>query len=355
MNNQKRTLTPEQESLIPIYVNNWEKITLSTEEIDCLKAWEAVKAIYNILELPEPDIYFFDSPVKMAKAAAKEVKRQVNNLIYPRVIDRLIFFLHQTIFHPILQAYESKKKDYLYFIDRCINLDRLVIRRDSDRNVILGIVVEGLYIFASAFKTDYIGEEEIFIDYCLNVLDLNVPEDIKRKWQIYKSFIESCGLIFPSEDECLICNRPKKISFDSENRIHAVGEAAIQYRDGFSIYANSGVRLPEKYGKIHPKEWQPQWLLTEENAELRRVLIQNIGYEKICQELAATTLNTWREYELIKIDKDLDIEQINLLKMTCPSTNRIHILRVPPYIKTAREAITWRNWDIDPEEFTIET
>jgi hypothetical protein len=44
-----------------------------------------------------------------------------------------------------------------------------------------------------------------------------------------------------------------------------------------------------------------------------------------------------------------------LLKMTCPSTKHIHALRVPPDLQTAREAIRWINWDIDPEEFSIQT
>ena len=41
--------------------------------------------------------------------------------------------------------------------------------------------------------------------------------------------------------------------------------------------------------------------------------------------------------------------------MTCPSTNYIHVLRVPPELTSAREAITWVNWDIDPDRFSIET
>lgn len=41
--------------------------------------------------------------------------------------------------------------------------------------------------------------------------------------------------------------------------------------------------------------------------------------------------------------------------MTCPSTGFIHVLRVPPDIHSAREAIRWVNWETDPEEFSIQT
>jgi hypothetical protein len=126
--------------------------------------------------------------------------------------------------------------------------------------------------------------------------------------------------------------------------------------------------LPEQYGKVHPHQWQSEWLLTEDNVELRRVLIQGIGYDRICQELQASELDTWHEYTLLKIDADIDAyepplwndeaplrEPIYLLKMTCPSTGHIHALRVPPAMTTAREAIRWVNWDIDPEAFAVQT
>jgi hypothetical protein len=115
-----------------------------------------------------------------------------------------------------------------------------------------------------------------------------------------------------------------------------------------------GVELPRHYW-THLSQWQAKWLLTEPNAEVRQMLIQQIGYERICQELAAQALDTWREYTLLKIDADVDVEPIHLLKMTCPSTGYLHILRVPPTTTSAREAIRWVNWDVDPEAFAVET
>ncbi len=114
------------------------------------------------------------------------------------------------------------------------------------------------------------------------------------------------------------------------------------------------VDLPRRYW-IKFSEWNPKWLLDEENAEIRRVLIQHIGYDRICQELGAIDLDNWREYTLLKIDADIDDEPIVLLKMTCPSTGHIHILRVPPAMTSAEAAITWVNHGIHPDEFAVQT
>ncbi|RUR75278.1 DUF6745 domain-containing protein [Chlorogloeopsis fritschii PCC 9212] len=160
----------------------------------------------------------------------------------------------------------------------------------------------------------------------------------------------------PFEKVCVECDRSRQISLDSENRLHKEAEPVIQFADGWHTgYYHHGVKIPEKYGKVHSQQWQPHWLLEEDNAELRRVLIQAIGYDRISQELKAQELDVWQEYTLLCIDVDVDVEPICLLKMTCPSTGRIHVLRVPPEIKSAREAISWVNWGIDPEEFSVQT
>ncbi|MEH2075257.1 MAG: DUF6745 domain-containing protein [Nostoc sp.] len=190
------------------------------------------------------------------------------------------------------------------------------------------------------------------LDFSFKVL--NFDYDVK-KFQHYQSLIIECGWIFAFEKVAIICDRPLHLRFDNENRLHAEGEPAIEFTDGYSLYSHHGITLPEKYGKIYPQQWQSQWLLTEENAELRRVLIQGIGYARICQELQAIELDTWQEYTLLKIDNDVDEEPIYLLKMTCPSTSFIHTLRVPPNMKSAREAIRWVNWGVDPEAFGVQT
>ena len=139
------------------------------------------------------------------------------------------------------------------------------------------------------------------------------------------------------------------------HELHADGEPAVQWSDWECYYFWHGTEIPQKYGAVLSEKWRSQWLLEESNAELRRILIQGIGYERIVQELDAVELDAWREYSLLKIQADIDVEPIHLLKMTCPSTNHIHVLRVPPDLTSAHEATRWVNWDIDPETFAVES
>ena len=138
----------------------------------------------------------------------------------------------------------------------------------------------------------------------------------------------------------------------------------LQGSRSFQAVSFMDVELPRRYW-TKLSEWKSEWLLDENNAEVRRALIAQIGYEKICHELNAVTVNTWREYTLLKIDrvekvynnsdKPIDREPMVLLKMTCPSTGHIHILRVPPEMTSAEAAITWINHGIHPDKFAVQT
>ena len=159
---------------------------------------------------------------------------------------------------------------------------------------------------------------------------------------------------WPKDGLCVCSHKPTAIYWNKDKtRLHADGRKAVEFSDGWGVYCFDGVRLPDKYGEKKSKDWQSKWILEETNAELKMTLIKGIGYEKMCQDLEAKKVDSWREYELLRIE-NVDVEPIQLNKMTCPSTGKIHVHRVPPDIKSAREAIKWSNFGIDAESFVVE-
>ncbi len=177
-----------------------------------------------------------------------------------------------------------------------------------------------------------------------------------KEWKLFEEIINNCGWFLPYENICLISDRPRKLHLNHQYCLHADGELAIEFADGQGFYAYEGVIIPRKYGQLEAKNWQSQWLLEEQNAELRRVLIRGLGYDRLAAELEAEEIDSWQEYTLVRFNKiidDVDEQPICLLKMTCPSTKYIHALRIPPNFYSAREAIRWINWNIDPEDIVL--
>lgn len=351
-------LTSEQEALMPVYREKWKSVIFSTEPIDRQKAVAAVKFAYVLINKEEPYIIFFDSPFAALKKLCSEYKLrstklllQLTDELWTQVRSQLDFYLWDFILSE------------LRGIDNDVDVRKAVFDFEEVGNVLQDALWNTIEEYKvtwedqSVITDDYYlpflwaGDASIY-DFCISVLNCKVNQ---AKWTAFQSLVKNCGWILPFENICLVCDRPRILSFDSQKHLHAEGKPAIQFADGFSVYAYHGVTLPEKYGKLHPNQWEAKWLLEEKNAELRRVLIQGIGYSRICQELQAQELDNWQEYTLLKIDNDVDVESIYVLKMTCPSTGYIHALRVPPDINSAREAICWVNWGTDPEEFCVQT
>lgn len=206
-------------------------------------------------------------------------------------------------------------------------------------------IVPGLELESSTWSA-----HPVNLDFCFT--ELSCQRD-NRQWPAFKALSIDAGWILAFEKACMVMERPT-VATDEEGRFHAEGYPALRFADGYARYIHHGTILEGKYS-VHPSQWQSRWLLEEENAEMRRVLIQGIGYSRLCQELDAKELDTWREYSLLEIEQKIDVEPIHLLKMTCPSTNAIYTVRVPPDLRSARAAAGWINWDNDPEEFAVES
>lgn len=360
-------ITLEQIALVPIYRDKWRQIGLSIKPIDRPQATAAINTAYNIIRCPEPEIIFCDSPYIALQAVeplrirdsgrgmASEIRNKIHNELYDilrsqlgRELENQIYSqLYNPLYAQLMNQLHLHVKDEVYVkLARKLGgrFQRFPIDR-ADRN--------------NSIVSELSACHGSWVDFCIGVLNLEYDRPL---YSAFKSLVENCGWIYPFEKKCFVCDRPIQLHFDSEYLLHAEGQPAVEFADKFSVYSYRGVRLPEIIGQVPPQSWQASWLLTEQNAEVRRVLIQTIGYRRICQELQATELDSWQEYTLLKIENNIDIEPIYLLKMTCPSTGHLHALRVPPQVRsssratlTAKEAISWVNWGIDPEEFQVQT
>nr|WP_293349915.1 MULTISPECIES: hypothetical protein [unclassified Microcoleus] len=315
----------------------WKSIANSTEQVDRTGAAAAIEFAYAAIGKTCKKIIFCSSP-QSAMTQLKKLKYPTNKTDFFPLIEReLILACRPFDFITSNVLYSSRIR-----WER--ELEQELKRDFSDYWQYLKSIATGRYLLKTICMADF----------CTSVIRITLNPDAQKALECLKWLFVECGWIFAFDDVCYACDRPLKLSLDSEDRLHAEGESAIEFTDGYKIYSYHGVTLPEKYGQIHPNQWEARWLLEEENAELRRVLIQGIGYARICSELQAVELDSWQEYTLLKID-NADVEPIYLLKMTCPSTGFIHALRVPPDMQSAREAIRWVNWDIDYEEFSVQT
>lgn len=98
-----------------------------------------------------------------------------------------------------------------------------------------------------------------------------------------------------------------------------------------------------------------QDILNTENVELRRVLIERLGYETFLRQVGGVVRDQDQdaggERQLVCIAFD-DDEPLMVLKVTCPSTGYTHILRVPPDLRSCRQAAAWIAGFDNPDDYS---
>jgi hypothetical protein len=120
----------------------------------------------------------------------------------------------------------------------------------------------------------------------------------------------------------------------------------------------NGVGIDERIA-FRPETITAKEVMAQENIELRRVMLERMGYEKFFKESKAKELD--KDFDPGGIRRLLRVEfqdqnrfgqrdePLVCLSVLCPSTARSYIIRVPPTMTTCRQAAAWVAGFDDPK------
>jgi hypothetical protein len=114
-----------------------------------------------------------------------------------------------------------------------------------------------------------------------------------------------------------------------------------------------GVPVDERIA-FRPETIAVEEVLREPNAERRRVMLERVGYEAFVSQAGAEVLDRDRdpggERRLLRVRLPGD-EDLVCVAVICPSTGRQYLLRVPPGMKSCRQAAAWIAGFDDPDQY----
>ncbi|WP_236028728.1 DUF6745 domain-containing protein [Paractinoplanes lichenicola] len=162
-----------------------------------------------------------------------------------------------------------------------------------------------------------------------------------------------CGWWWAGARFAILTERPSLLARDNVGRLHRGEGPAIEYPDGYALWAWRGMPIPTDLAAELPHLTADR-IGAESNAELRRVMLEHFGYERYLQEAGARSLHQDDTGTLwfLPLTGDEPLVMVEVVNATPEpdGTSRVYWLRVPPSTRTAREGVAW-TFGLTPEEY----
>jgi hypothetical protein len=261
-------LTPDQELLIPIYREKWVPIAYSTVPLDRDREIAAINAAYRLSNYPEPEILFYDNPLQAIQSICRVdehpydyLGRDLDSKFSNRVFNHLTNIINRQISFD-LQVKLANRMRYVdppyYWTEENPIVSSFPFESNCLREQLqidLGKFNPELkYQYTSEF-TNWITRPAIWsvhacvIDFCISVLKLEYD---RQRWEAIQQLIHHCGFFMRFERVCIACPRPAKMLFDDNKQLHSDRESALEFPDGYSVYAHHG-----KHPDYDTHNWRP--------------------------------------------------------------------------------------------------
>jgi hypothetical protein len=152
------------------------------------------------------------------------------------------------------------------------------------------------------------------------------------------------GWWWPYEDLVIVSERPLELHRDELGRLHRGDGPALAFPGGFELHAWRGMPMPAGF-TASLAALSPEQIAREQNAELRRVMLECYGFDRYLADTGATPLGRDDAGVLWRIDLpgDEPVVMVEVVNATAEpdGTRRTYWLRVPPQTRTAREGVAW--------------
>ena len=193
-------------------------------------------------------------------------------------------------------------------------------------------------LFRSLHWAYFYGQFDTWFSYydCMTRLGI---EPAKR-FQPFFDLADSCGYIWAYWDIAIFTERMSACHLDPDGRLHCENGPAVAYPDGTGVYVWHGVRVP---APVIKGNISITMIDTEQNVEIRRVMLERYGYAKYLQDSGTREIQRDEFGVLYKknIPDDEPLVMVRVINTTPESdgSHKEYFLRVPPDTTTAAQGV----------------
>lgn len=359
--------------------DKWIRIGLATGPCDRPKMEKAVDSIYKVLGLSAPRKMWLRSPVAGAMAAT--MLETSDELAYGEVI-RIRDLYRSAAFNKLIPTkdwsesqqwiaaqmavYQRSVSQVLFPIESAENREDLRLRLGRlDIEKIAKEAFDSIGVHGPESLSEWLSGDDFcrvgsymsFVGH-FNASALFEYEYVQTTHRLKIKGLDDLltlgetGWIWFFRNTVILTERPVTLKLDTTNRPHGIDGPAIEYADGFSIWAWKGMRVPKE---VILGDYTVENIDKEENAEIRRVMVDKYGQAKYLLDSGAKKVH--EDDFGVLYSKELPGDEVLMMVKVVNSTPepdgsyKDYFIRVDPRayggLKTARAAVasTWRQSD----------
>jgi hypothetical protein len=159
---------------------------------------------------------------------------------------------------------------------------------------------------------------------------------------------QAAGWYLPHQHICWVSERHNVLRQNGEGRLHCETGPALEYPDGWAIFALNGVVMESRHVLTPAERLDPQGILGERNVDVRRELLRKVGMPRLLK--FGKEVDRQGDYRLIDMSpvfKGTGVRYAPYLLMESVSAaGAQHLEGVSPECRTVEQAINWRASDI---------
>jgi hypothetical protein len=195
---------------------------------------------------------------------------------------------------------------------------------------------------------------------------LEISRPNGKRWMVIKGIVRLDRTPFaerltPNADDlnlayCMRSNNWDVLVYDTDGTT-LVTQGKVENRQkvgkwlekGKTTHYMAGVKVSRELYEEDPKKWNAQEVLRVPNAQLRCSLLKKMGYNALLEKVKPRILDHSDDGgQLLEIDSGIREgtvfgmdKMMRLVKVICPSTSQVYLLRVPPNISKFEQARQW--------------
>lgn len=233
-------LTEKQEKYLRIFAEKWIRLVLNPNIYQPKQIEEVINDFYKKLNVRNPEIIWCDSPLSantlINNSNIFELGSSLNSFFYDLLWISVHGLLRSSISEVVSRSLVSSICDVLHgpnpaypmILDSCNNLIREYLQRNTSKCI------------HTHFTNSHGIALALFCKY-LGVTYRKIESGLLRS---YVKLAHQVSWWYPFERVCILCRKPV-VKFNENYVIHSEVGPAIEFKDGWKIWALNGEEMEE--------------------------------------------------------------------------------------------------------------